>query len=156
SYVYEQNIKNVIDTEVMTVVRSLAPGTKVFVTADHGFGRVGREPLWFDDSSLNEREDCAYLNTWLRVPCSATYLPKKVVENVIPFTPDQLRLPLKETVKVQKTGQTYTKEYKAVVFPRTGYSFSRQGSHYNPDAYSHGGISIQELIIPMLVLRVRP
>jgi hypothetical protein len=156
SYVYEQNIKNIIDTEVMTVVRSLAPGTKVFVTADHGFGRVGREPLWFDDSSLNEREDCAYLNTWLRVPCSTTYLPKKVLDNVIPFTPDQLRLPLKETVKVQKTGQTYTKEYKAVVFPRVGYSFSRQGSHYNPDAYSHGGISIQELIIPMVVLRVRP
>ena len=156
SYVYEQNIKNIIDTEVMTVVRKLAPGTKVFITADHGFGRVGREPLWFEDSSLNDRDDCAYLNCWLRVPCSANYLPKKVLDNVIAFTPDQLRLPQKEVIKVQKTGQTYTKEYKAVLFPRVGYSFSRQGSHYNPDAYSHGGISIQELIIPMIVLRVRP
>jgi hypothetical protein len=155
SYVYEQNIKNIIDTEVMTVVRKLAPGTKVFITADHGFGRVGREPLWFDDASLNDRDDCAYLNCWLCVPPTANYLPKKVLDNIIAFTPDQLRLPPKETIKVQKTGQAYTKEYKAVVFPKVGYSFSRQGHHYNPDAYSHGGISIQELIIPMVVLRVR-
>ena len=155
SYVYEQNIKNIIDTEVMTVVRSLTAGTKVFVTADHGFGRVGRAPLWFEENSLNDREDCAYLNTWLRVPCNASFLPGKVLDNIIAFTPDQLRLPVKETVKVQKTGQTYTKDYKAVVFPKVGYSFSRSGSHYNPDAYSHGGISIQELVIPMVVLRVR-
>jgi hypothetical protein len=156
SYVYEQNIKNIIDTEVMTVIRKLAPGTKVFITADHGFGRIGREPLWFEDASLNDRDDCAYLNCWLRVPATASYLPKKVLDNVIAFTPEQLRLPQKEIVKIQKTGQTYSKEYKAVLFPKVGYSFSRQGSHYNPDAYSHGGISIQELIIPMVVLRVRP
>jgi hypothetical protein len=156
SYVYEQNIKNIIDTEVMTVIRKLSPGTKVFITADHGFGRVGREPLWFEDSSLNDRDDCAYLNCWLRVPCNANYLPQKVLDNVIAFTPDQLRLPLKEVVKNQRTGQSSTREYRAVLFPRVGYSFSRQGSHYNPDAYSHGGISIQELIIPMVVLRVRP
>jgi hypothetical protein len=140
----------------MTVIRKLSPGTKVFITADHGFGRVGREPLWFEDSSLNDRDDCAYLNCWLRVPCNANYLPQKVLDNVIAFTPDQLRLPLKEVVKNQRTGQSSTREYRAVLFPRVGYSFSRQGSHYNPDAYSHGGISIQELIIPMVVLRVRP
>ena len=49
----------------------------------------------------------------------------------------------------------FTECLQAVVFPKVGYSFSRSGSHYNPDAYSHGGISIQELFIPMVVLRVR-
>ena len=52
-------------------------------------------------------------------------------------------MPKSETVRVQKTGQTWTKEFKAVVFPKVGFSFSRQGSHYNPDAYSHGGIHPQ-------------
>ena len=155
AFVYEQTIKNIIDTEVMGIIRSLQPGTKVFITADHGFGPVGREALWFENIQLNDAYDCSYLNCWLRVPMSSAGLPRKVSDNVISFTPDQLRLPKTETVKVQKTGQTWTKEFKAVVFPKVGYSFSRQGSHYNPDAYSHGGISIQELVVPMVVLKVR-
>jgi len=155
SFVYELNIKNIIDTEVMSVVRALTPGTKVFITADHGFGRVGREALWFQDSNLNDRDDCSYLNCWLKVDCSSTYLPKKVLDNIIAFSPDQLRLPEQQTTKIQKTGQTLTKHFRAVVFPRIGFSFSRPGSHYNPDAFSHGGISIQEMIIPMAVMKVR-
>jgi hypothetical protein len=156
SYVYEQNIKNIIDTEVMTVVRSLAPGTKVFVTADHGFGPVARERLWFDSGQLNEDEDCAYLNCWLRVPSTAISGPQKVLDNIIVFTPEQLRLPKKETIQPKKGAPSYTKEYRAIAFPRVGYAFSRNHAQFNPDAYSHGGISIQELVIPMAVLRVRP
>ena len=48
AYIYQQQLKNIIDTEVMAIVRKLAPGTKVFVVADHGFGPVAREKLWFD------------------------------------------------------------------------------------------------------------
>jgi len=40
AFIYQQHLKNIIDTEVMAIVRNLAPGTKVLVTADHGFGRV--------------------------------------------------------------------------------------------------------------------
>jgi len=36
-----------------------------------------------------------------------------------------------------------------------GYSFKRKGSPYNPDAYSHGGISLEEMMIPMIILKVR-
>ena len=32
---------------------------------------------------------------------------------------------------------------------------SRPNAHFNPDVYSHGGISIQEMVIPMAVLRIR-
>ena len=155
SYVYQQHIKNIIDTEVMAIVRRLTPGTKVFITADHGFGRVGREPLWFNDADLNEKTDCSYLNCLLRVPLKDASLPAKVRDNVIAFTPEQLRLHTEESRTIRSTGSVFHKEYKAVLFPKVGYSFSRQGAPYRPDAYTHGGISIQELMIPMIALRVR-
>jgi hypothetical protein len=69
--------------------------------------------------------------------------------------PAQLRMPVKQSW-TKKSGQIVTKEYQAVVFPRNGCSFSRPEYKYNPDAYSHGGISMQELFIPMAVLRVKP
>ncbi|MEW5898003.1 MAG: PglZ domain-containing protein [Bacillota bacterium] len=155
AFIYRQHLKNIIDTEVMAVVRSLAPGTKVFVTADHGFARVGRQPLWFDEEDLNEKTDCNYLNCLLKTSFQQAGLPAKCKANMIAFTPEQLRLPAGETRVNQKTGQLTRKEYKAVVFPRTGFSFRRPGSPYNPDAYSHGGISLAEMLLPMAVLRVQ-
>jgi len=155
SFVYEQHLKNIIDTEVIAITRNLAPGTKVFVTADHGFGHVARNSLSFDTISLNEPSDCSYLNCWLRVPISDSSVHGKVRSNVIAFTPEQLRMKSQEVRFDKKAGQNISKEYKAIVFPKTGFSFSRQGSPFNPDAYTHGGISIQELMIPMIVLKVK-
>ena len=156
AFIYEQLLKNVIDIEVMAIVRKLEPDTKVFVTADHGFMKVGREALWFREEDLNESGDCHYLNCWLRSDLDSAYLPSKVRSNIIGFTPEQLHLPKEESRSIRKTGEVFHKDYGAIVFPRVGYSFSRSGSHYNPDAYTHGGISIQELLIPMVALRVRP
>jgi hypothetical protein len=155
AFIYEQHLKNLIDTEVMAIVRRLTPGTKVFVTADHGFGPVGREPLWFREADLNEKSDCSYLNCWLRVPIEQADLPAKVRRNVIAFTPDQLRVPREESRVTRGSGETFHKTYQAILFPRVGYSFSRQGSRYHPDAYTHGGISVQEFMIPMIALRVK-
>jgi len=155
SFIYEQHLKNIIDTEVMAIIRNLAPGTKVFVTADHGFVPVGRKPLWFSNECLNEPADSSYLNCWLRVPISDSEIPGKVRNNVVAFTPEQLRMPANEVRFNKKLGHDVHKEFKAVVFPKTGFSFSRQGSPYRPDAYTHGGISIQELMIPMVVLKVK-
>lgn len=156
SFIYQQLIKNFIEHEVMAIVRRLSPGTKVFVTADHGFGPVRDEPLWFESSDLNDHDDCSYRNCWLKVPIDQANLPKKVVQNIIAFTPDQLRMPKKETTTDRVSGLPRTKEYRAIAFPRVGYSFSRRGSPYHPSAYSHGGISLQEMLIPMAVLRVKP
>ncbi|MCL5958695.1 MAG: PglZ domain-containing protein [Chloroflexi bacterium] len=159
AFVYEQHLKSIIDNEVMAIVRKLAPQTKVFVVADHGFGRVSRQPLWFADADLNDPTDCSYLNCRLRYPMQQLNLPQKVRENIVTFTPQQLRMPQKESVAGAKSGAksggVAYKEYGAIVFPRIGYSFRRSGSPYNPDAYSHGGISIQEMLIPMVVLRVK-
>jgi len=155
SFIYQQHIKNIIDTEVMAIVRNLLPGTKVFVTADHGFGRVGRQHLWFNEQDLNESDDCKYLNCKLKTSIDMATLPEKVRSNIIAFSPAEIRMPIEEKRIIKKTGQLFHKEYQSIVFPKIGYSFSRQGKHYNPDAYSHGGVSIQEMMIPMIALKVK-
>lgn len=155
-YIYKQQIKNIIDNEVMSAVRDLPPETKVFVTADHGFARVPRERLWFKDSDLNETTDCRYLNCALRVPQDLIDLPADKRKLLVAFTPEQLRYPAHETRTIKATGTTLNKEYRAIVFPQTGYAFSQSGKPFDPDAYSHGGISVQELMIPMVALQVKP
>ena len=66
-------------------------------------------------------------------------------------------MPSEEDAYDKKTNRKWAKEYSSVIFPKVGYSFARTGpgSHFNPDAYSHGGISIQELMVPMACLKVR-
>ncbi len=126
----------------------------MFITADHGFGLVGQEWLGIDPDYLNEPADCVYLNCLLSVPLSRANLHPKVRKNIISFTPEQLHYPKKEAWTA-RTGATITKDYQAILFPRVGYSFSRSGVRYKPAAYGHGGISIQELLIPMVVLQVK-
>ena len=65
-------------------------------------------------------------------------------------------MPGKEVViSDRKTNTKITKTYQSIVFPKIGYYFSRKGGH-KPDAFTHGGISIQEMMIPMVVLQVKP
>ena len=155
AFIYQQHLKNIIDNEVMAIVRGLQPGTKVFVVADHGFGRVGREKLWLEVAWLNQPEDCVYRNAWLRQSLADLHVPEKVRTNVIEFPVKALRMPASREVNDKKGGGKWKKQFASIIFPRTGYAFSRPNAHFNPDAYSHGGISIQEMVIPMAVLRVR-
>ena len=156
AFIYRQHIKNILDTEVMAIIRSLQAGTRVFITADHGFARVGREPIWFDEADLNEPLDCRYLYAFLKTPFDRARLKPVFRKSVIAFTPAQLRMPASETVVKKKAGHVLKKTFESIVFPQIGFSFSRKGSPYNPDAYSHGGISLQEMMIPMAVLEVKP
>lgn len=156
AFVYQQHLKNILDTEVMAIVRNLTPGTKVFIIADHGFGRVSREWLKVDKTWLNQPEDCAYLNAWLRESLAQVNASPKLRQHVWEFPVADLRMPAAQTAVERATKQTWHKHFATVIFPKTGYVFSRPGSPFNPDAYSHGGISLQELMVPMIVLKVRP
>lgn len=153
AFIYQQTIKNIIDTEVLSIMRSLSPGTKVFIAADHGFGRVGRQQLWIDSHDCNSPQDCNYLNARLCVSIQRANMPGKVRANVIALTPEQLRMP--RTFSYNQGGKVTTNRCESVIFPRATYAFNRPGSNFSPDAYSHGGISLQENVIPMVVLRVK-
>jgi len=154
SLIYQQRLKDVLEHEVMAIVRNLRQDTMVFITADHGFTRVGSQAIWFDETDLNDEYDCNYLNCRLKVSPTFSRIPERVKDNIISFTPGHLRMPKSEDVLDRKTGIKTKKTYESIAFPRTGYYFSRKAGH-TPDAFTHGGISIQEMIVPMVVLRVK-
>jgi hypothetical protein len=155
AFLYQQPLKNLIDTEVMAIVRTLAPGTKVFITADHGFGRIPREPIWLEAAWLNEPQDCSYLNAWLRQSLDDSLAPGKVRQNVWELPVAALRMPLSEEARDRRTRANWQKHYASVIFPKTGFALCRPNAPFKPDAFGHGGISLQELLIPMVVLRVK-
>jgi len=155
AFIYKQHIKDIIDTEVMAIIRNLEPDTKVFVVADHGFGVVSRERIWLDVHWLNEPNDCFYLNAWLRQSLSNVGAPRRVLDNVIEFPVNDLRMPDTGEVYDRATKQSWEKRFESIIFPKTGYALARPRANFNPDAFSHGGISIQEMLIPMLAMRVK-
>jgi len=155
AFIYQQHIKDIIDTEVMAIIRGLTPDTKVFVVADHGFGAIGRERIRVDLPWLNEPNDCFYLNAWLRQSLGSVGAPRKVRDNVLEFPVGDLRMPNSGEAFDRSTKQSWQKKFESIIFPRTGYALARPKANFNPDAYSHGGISIQEMLVPMLAMRVK-
>ena len=155
AFIYRQHIKDILDREVMSIVREFSPDTKVFVTADHGFGLVGRERLMIDASWLNEPADCVYTNARLRQSLKDAGAPGRVRDNTYEFPVSDLRLPATENAYDKKAGKNWEKQFASAIFPKTGFALARPGANFSPDAYSHGGISLQEMLIPMIVLRVK-
>lgn len=155
AFIYQQHIKDIIDTEVMAIIRGLTPDTKVFVVADHGFGAIGRERIRIDLHWLNEPFDCFYLNAWLRQTLGSVGAPRKVRDNVLEFPVGDLRMPDSGEAYDRATKQSWQKKFESIIFPKTGYALARPKANFNPDAYSHGGISIQEMLVPMLAMRVK-
>lgn len=153
--IFQQIIRNIIENEVMTIVRTLEPGTRVFITADHGFGPIGQNRLNVFSEWLNTPEDCSYLNTRTVGSLQALKAPVKFMENTIEMPVSSLRLPATEVERDRYTGQSYENHYASVVFPRSGYAFARPDTNFKPFAFSHGGISLQEMLVPMIVLRSR-
>jgi len=152
---YQQRLKSIFEREVMAVIRKLKPGTKVFVTADHGFGRVGRNRIWFKDEDVPEPTDCRYTFCMLRYKIGMTSLPPQLKQQVIEFTPADLRMPEKvEKIERQSRAKT-VKKYGSIAFPRPGYAFGRDHERFDPPAFSHGGVSMQEMFVPMVVLQVK-
>jgi HPt (histidine-containing phosphotransfer) domain-containing protein len=151
SFIYHQHIQNIIQHEVMAIVRALAPGTKVFVVSDHGFSRIGPQPIWFYPDQV---VDCYYRYCLLRESPEKAAVPSPVQGHFISFSQEALRLPKQTFVRESGGGQNV--DYAAVAFPRPGYSFKREVGYFEPPAFTHGGISMGELLIPMVALRVKP
>lgn len=155
AFIYEQNLHNIINTEVESIIRALPAGTKVFITADHGFGPVSREQIWLDETWLNDPGDCMYLNAKLKMKLADLHVPHKVKESVWELSVNDLRYPSIEKTSSRSSRTEVEKTYASIIFPKCGYTFKRPNTHFNPDAFTHGGVSLQELIIPMVVLQAK-
>ena len=141
--IYEQ-LRNIFEKEVLSILRKLPKGVKVFITADHGFKRIHRNGIWISKEDVYSEKDCNYLNCRLSIPLDKSHVSKAYQEKIIRFRPETLRLSSNE------------KAISEVIFPRSHYAFARpEPARFEPDAWSHGGISLQEMIIPMVALKIR-
>ena len=151
--IYEQ-LRNIFEKEVLSILRKLPKGVKVFITADHGFKRVHRNGIWINKEDLNNEKDCNYFNCRLAVPLEKSHVSKACQEKIVRFKPETLRLPAKESWE-DYSHNLHEKTISEIIFPRSQYAFARPDSRFEPDAWSHGGISLQEMIIPMVALKIR-
>jgi hypothetical protein len=151
--IYDQ-LRNIFEKEVLTIVRKLPKGVKVFITADHGFRRIHRNPIWVNKEDIYSEKDCNYLNCRLSVPLDKAHISKALQEKIVRFKPETLRLPSIERWE-DYAGNLHEKTISEIIFPRCEYAFARPDSRFEPDAWSHGGISLEEMIIPMIALKTR-
>jgi hypothetical protein len=155
SLLYDE-ISNLLENEVLSIIRQIPQDAKVFITSDHGFRRIyGEKKIWFDSEDLNSERDCNYFNCKLKTPLNSTRIPSYLSKEIISFTPKELRLPEKETFTDRATRVTIEKTYSEIIFPRMDYIFGRPQSKFEPYSWIHGGISLQEMIVPMIVLTVK-
>lgn len=145
---YEDNIQKKAVRELAKVLKTLPEDALVLVVTDHGFV---------------EAQD-----SWTVVPKEAAATPGDITFRYAvldrQFTPDQrsvafaasaLRLPEEITVRERDSGRETTKQQVCVVLAK-GHSYLRRGNAGGKHPrYGHGGISLQELVVPCAVMAPR-
>lgn len=135
AFIYNTTVQGIIQQDVRAVLRDLPADALIFVTSDHGFAEMAQETVTVPDSLVRDRTDVTYRHA----PVSGG-LDADDAEKVVRFDAREMGLTLPEA---------------HLLFPRPGYILKRQKGHRPPDRYSHGGISLAECLVPMVVLGPR-
>lgn len=155
TFLYLQHIKDIIDREVMQIVRSIEPNTKVFIVADHGFGRIGTKRITIESDWVNDTNDIHYQFACLSRSLAEIKASDQVINNVFELPITSVKLKRTEFIRERNTGSAKEKTYSTIIFPKVGFALARPEKNFTPDAYSHGGITLEEMLIPMFVFRSR-
>jgi hypothetical protein len=140
AFIYTNTVREIIRQDVRSVLRELPADALIFITSDHGF-------ITMPSKSVEVGEDVAADEKWVKYSSArASGLPgKSLEEKSVRFDVCDLRIPL-----LPSPDSTLPNKY--VLFPRPGYYFQRAGWHSGPDRYSHGGLSMAECLIPIVVM----
>jgi hypothetical protein len=113
---------------VEALINNLPTNPDLFILSDHGFTKLGRKTVTIREGNVNYRY--AFLRT----------LPREdICKKSIIFTSSDLGLSGNEVV----------------LFPQVGWTFLREGGGDVNDFYYHGGVSLEEMIIPFIHLSPR-
>lgn len=140
AFIYATTVREIIRQDVRSVLRELPSDALVFITSDHGFTPMPSKPE-------EVGEDVAADEKWVKfLSVRASGLPgKSLAEKSIRFDVRDFRIPLPQPPNPKLSVQH-------ILFARPGYYFQRASSRYEPDPYSHGGLSMAECLIPMVVM----
>jgi hypothetical protein len=140
AFIYTSTVREIIRQDVRSVLRELPADALVFVTSDHGFTTMPSKSVEVGDDVAGDEQWVKYLSV------RASGLPgKSLEEKSVRFDARDLRIPL-------PSSPYSALPIKHILFPRPGFYFQRAGGRYQPDRYSHGGLSMAECLIPMVVM----
>jgi hypothetical protein len=138
SLIYESTVDRIIREDVQAVLREIPDNSVIFVTSDHGFTTMPKGIL------AVPAEVAPPIDTKYRC-VRAQERFRNNEKNVVTFAADQMHIPT-------TSSERHTPDCKYVIFPRPTFVFQRATGGHNPDRYSHGGLTMAECLIPMVVI----
>jgi len=143
AFIYDTTVREVIRQDVRSVLRELPDDALIFVTSDHGFVPVPDPTVTVPEEIVADRHDVRYRHALVQ-----SRLEGKGGRRVVEFDVRLMGIPAySETVR--------NEPIRYVLFPRPGYTLRRQRRHRPPDRYTHGGLSLAECMVPMVVMGPR-
>jgi hypothetical protein len=140
AFIYNVTVREIIRQDVRSVLRELPSDALIFVTSDHGFTAVPDRPVTIPGNLVADSGDVKYLNARTQ-----HLLEGEDASHLLTFDAAALGIPA-TSLKQRGTPARH------VLFPRPPYSFRRADGRFDPDRYSHGGVSLAECLVPMVVL----
>lgn len=142
AFIYEATVREILRQDVRSIVREMPHGAAVFVISDHGFTAVPGTTLNVPWDMVTDPGDVKYRVGRLKKPLDANDAKNGVLFNVADLgIPDTIRKP---------SGAEWS--FNHVLFPRPNLTLKRPQGKHNPERYTHGGLSMAECMIPMIVL----
>ncbi len=139
AFIYDATVREILRQDVRSVIREMPDDAAVFVVSDHGFTPQPEATFVVPHEVLTDSTDVHYRVGRLKKP-----LDGKDSKHGVLFKAADLAIP-------DKTGKANW-SFNHVLFPRPGLTLKRPQGPYNPDRYTHGGLSMAECLIPLVVL----
>jgi len=143
AFIYNTTVREIIRQDVRSVLRELPDDVLIFITSDHGFLPVPAPTVTVPEAIVVDLHDVKYRNA-----LTTAHLEGKDSQNVIEFDARLLGIP-------QHSETVPAAPIRYVLFARPGFTLRRQCGHRDPDRYTHGGLSLAECLVPMVVMGPR-
>jgi hypothetical protein len=138
--IYGSTVQTIIREDVRSVLRELPDDALLFITSDHGFAPAPAPTLPIPADAVADPYDVKYRNARTVQKWGAAD-----GQQVVEFDIRRLGIP-PTSPTLPNTAVHY------LLFPRPGYTFKRPRSRHAPDRYTHGGLSLAECLVPMVVM----
>ncbi len=139
AFIYDATVREILRQDVRSVLREMPEDAVVFVTSDHGFSPVPVKEFMVPHQVVTDSGDVKYRVGRLKKP-----LEGADAKNGVLFKVADLGVP-------DKTGKANW-AFNHVLFPRPGLTLRRHQGRHDPERYTHGGLSLAECMIPLVIL----
>jgi hypothetical protein len=137
--IYDTVVLQTLREDVRSILRELPDDATVFIISDHGFIPVPVPTFVVPDQVLTDSGDVKYRVGRLKKPLEGNDAKKGLL-----FKVGDMGIP-------DKTGKAKW-SFNHVLFPRPGLTLQRPQGRHDPERYTHGGLSLAECMIPVIVL----